>query len=275
MASNFDCLGLGSLDRDSMNDLLNRVLPAAELIGQAGDVAVHRWTDPSGVRLVVALRDGRLEELLPSFSGVPGARLAEVRRVSDEMIVADVVDDAGEQATMLAAASEQLLLLPRGTGPISGRASLIALGVQVTVHADEDAFAASDASLLSGGDGEDGGDSEPPAHFVENGWTWPPRMGAESFISYGAFDQENGDPIAQLNGIVLSAERRVVAATGGEFSVARVRSVGFEADLCLPGDVPTPAPGNVIGGVVYLIADLPFVSAPAPAAKAKRSWWRR
>ncbi|MEU8655103.1 hypothetical protein [Actinoplanes philippinensis] len=272
MSSNFDCLGLGSLDRDGLNALLQRILPAAELIGESGGIAVRRWTDPSGVRLVFGLRDGRLLELLPSFAGAPGANLTEVRRVSDEMIVADVVDDDGEQVTMLAAASEQLRLLPAGGVTAAGRASIVALGVGVTVHAGEEAFAASDASLLSGGDG---GDSEPPAHFVENGWSWPPRMGAESFISYGTFDQENGDPVAQLNGVVLAAGRRTVEATGGEFSVARVRTAGFEADVCLPGDVPTPVPGNVLGGVVYLIADLPFVAAPASVPASQRRWWSR
>jgi hypothetical protein len=267
VSSNFDCLGLGSLDSDGMNALLNRVLPGAELLGEVDGIVVRRWTDPSGVRLVFGLRDRELVELLPSFDGVPGANLTGVRRVSDDMVVADVVDDDGEQTTMLAAAAEQLRLL-RGAGPVTaGRASLVALGVQVSVHADEAAFAASDASLLSGGDD----DSEPPAHFVENGWPWPPRMGAESFISYGTFDQENGEPVAQLNGVVLSAGRRRVQATGGEFSVARVRSVGFEADVCLPGDLPTPEPGNVLGGLVYLVADLPFVTVPPP----KRRWWSR
>ncbi|SDT63392.1 hypothetical protein [Actinoplanes derwentensis] len=81
----------------------------------------------------------------------------------------------------------------------------------------------------------------------------------------GTFDQVDGDPIALLNGAVLIAERRTVAAPGGEFSVARVRIAGFEADVCLPGDLPTPVPGKVIGGTVYL----PFVSAPKP----KRRWW--
>jgi hypothetical protein len=267
VSSNFDCLGLGSLDRDGMNALLHRILPAAELLGETDGIAVRRWTDPSGVRLVFGLRGDELLELLPSYAGVPGANLTAVRRVSDDMVVADVVDDDGEQTTMLAAASEQLRLLRVGAPVAAGRASLVALGVRVSVHADEEAFAASDDSLLSGGDD----DSEPPAHFVENGWSWPPRMGAESFISYGTFDQENGDPVAQLNGIVVSAVRRHVEATGGEFSVARVRSVGFEADVCLPGELPTPEPGNVVGGLVYLIADLPFVAPPAP----KRRWWSR
>lgn len=248
-----------------MNTLLDRILPFAEVIGESGGITVRRWTDPSGVRLVLALRGRELLELLPSFAGVPGVNLTGLRRVNDEMVVADVVDDDGEQTTMLAAAAEQLLLLGTGQPVLAGRASLVALGVQVSVHADEEAFANSDASKLGDDDGE------PPAHFVENGWPWPPRMGAESFISYGTFDQVNGDPVAQLNGIVLAAERRRVEATGGEFSVARVRSVGFEADVCLPGDLPTPVPGNVVGGLVYLIADLPFVTAPAP----KRRWWSR
>jgi hypothetical protein len=272
MASNFDCLGLGSLDPAGLNTLLQRIVPAAEVIGTADDIVVRRWTDPSGVRLALVLREGQPLELLPSYAGVPGARLRGVRRVNDEMVVADVVDDDGEQTTMLAAAAEQLSLLSPGADPVDGRAAVIALGVDVSVHADEAAFTASDASLLS----SDQDDSEPPAHFVENGWSWPPRMGAESFISYGTFDQADGEPYARLNGVVLSAERRTVAATGGEFSVARVRTVGFQADLCLPPELPTPEAGNVIAGTVYLVADLPFVSAPRTVpAKGKRSWWRR
>ncbi|MEU4622820.1 hypothetical protein AB0G04_22970 [Actinoplanes sp. NPDC023801] len=267
MSSNFDCLGLGSLDRDGLNTLLNRILPSAELIGEVDGVTVRRWTDPSGVRLVLTLRGGKVLDLLPSLAGVPGANLTELRRVNDDMVVANVVDDDGEQTTMLATAAEQLRLLGTGGPALAGRASMVALGVQVGVHADEETFAASDDSLLSPRDD----DGEPPAHYVENGWSWPPRMSAESFISYGTFDHENGEPVARLNGIVLAAGRRRVEATGGEFSVARVRSVGFEVDVCLPGDLPTPEPGNVVGGLVYLIADLPFVAPPSP----KRRWWSR
>ncbi|GIE84939.1 hypothetical protein [Actinoplanes regularis] len=253
MTSNFECVGLGGLDRAAFNRLLSPIMAESVLLGERDGLTVRRWTDPSGVRLVLTLRGGKLQEILPSFAGTPGARLRAARRVNDEMIVADVLDEEGEQVTMLAAAAEQLHLLGE---PADGRGAMIALGGGVTVHPDEDAWHASDASLL--GTPEEGAD--------------PVRLGAESFISYGVFDQANGEPYALLAGVVLSAERRRVRISGGEFSVARVRTAGFETEVCLSGDLPTPVPGNVLGGTVYLIADLPFVSVPAPR---RRSWWRK
>src|SRR5207245_5963287 len=45
-----------------------------------------------------------------------------------------------------------------------------------------------------------------PPHYRERGWTWPPRLGAESFISYGAFgDPAQAQPRARLFGTVLKA----------------------------------------------------------------------
>ncbi|BCY06643.1 hypothetical protein [Actinoplanes sp. L3-i22] len=253
MPSNFDCLGLGGLDRAAFNRLLSPIMAESELLGERDGRTVRRWTDPSGVRLILTLRGDDLQEMLPSFAGTPGARLRAARRVNDEMIVADVVDEEGEQVTMLAAAAEQLHLLD---GPLDGLGSVVALGGGVTVHADEAAYHASDASIL--GTPEEGKE--------------PVRMGAESFISYGVFDQADGEPYAQLAGVVLAAERRRVRISGGEFTVARVRTAGFESDVCLPGDLPTPAPGAVLGGVVYLVADLPFEATPEPQ---RRAWWRR
>src|SRR6266498_1298689 len=106
------------------------------------------------------------------------------------------------------------------------------------VHADAAAFDSSVASLLSE-PGEDPG--EPPPHVVERGLRWPPRMAAESVISYDVFGaREQAQAYARLNASVLRAEQRTVAATGQRFSAARVRTVGFELDLCLPVAVRTP-----------------------------------
>jgi hypothetical protein len=166
--------------------------------------------------------------------------------------MADVVDEDGELLTRLAAEFEQRRFLP--AEPVEGHASLVALGVDVTVHASADAFAASDASLV--GDSPAG---EAPAHFVENGWPWPPRMAAESFISYGAFGTgDAANAYARLNGVVLTADIRTVALTGQRFMAARVRSTGFEAAVCLPADERTvaPATGAVIAGTVFLVGSL-------------------
>ncbi|HTJ32684.1 MAG TPA: hypothetical protein VL738_05590 [Dactylosporangium sp.] len=242
-----------------MHELLASALGTAEVIGRRGELVLYRWQDPSGARLVMCTEGAAIVDFLPSFAAEPGARLAGVRAANEDVAVADVVDDGGEVVTRLAAEFEQRRQLP--AGPVGGRASIVALGVQATVHASEDDFAASDASLLGGAE-EPG---EPPAHFLENGWQWPPRMAAESFISYGVFNAgETAEAYARLNGVVLAADVRTVAATGQRFVAARVRCAGFEATVCLPADEHTtaPRPGAVIAGTMFLTASLPGLALP-------------
>ncbi len=215
-----------------------------------------RWQDPSGARLVLAMRGNEVLDVLPSYAGTPGARLGNVWSANEEVTVADVLDQDGEQVTMLALELEQRRLLAERGGPAGGVASVVALGVDVSVHADEDAFSLADASLMRKR-GEDPGAA--PPQFVSRGLLWPPRMAAESFISHGVFGPpEHARAYARLNGTVLSAQRRVVVATGQPFLVARVRTAGFEVDLCLSAhEFPhPPQAGNVIGGTVFLVASM-------------------
>lgn len=253
MASNLECVGLGVADKNGLQRLVDRALADGRQMGAADSVTVLRWEDPSGARLVIGVRDRAVCEFLPSFAGEPGARLGGVRMANNEVAIADVVDEDGEQAAMIAVELEQRRLLPAAAGAAAGLASVVALGVDVTVHADADAFAASDVSLLS----SDGGDpGDPPPHVVERGLPWPPRMAAESLISYGVFGPpEQAEAYARLHGTVLRAEQRTVAATGQQFVAVRVRSVGLDLDMCLPAG-PVPVPGNVIGGTVFLVASL-------------------
>lgn len=255
MSSNLECLGLGVADQAAFVRLVSGALSDAVLLGRSGDVDVVRWQDPSGARLVMGLRDGELLDLLPSFAGEPGALLSGVRMANDEVSTAAVLDDDGEQATALALELEQRRFL---AGDVTGRAAVTALGVQVEVFADADAFGTSDASLLSP---DRDRDSEPPEQYRENGWPWPPRMAAESFISYGVFGEPaDATAHARLAGVVLHASRRTTALTGQAFTVARVRTAGFESDVCLAADAhpQVPEPGAVVSGTVFLVGDLPL-----------------
>ena len=63
--------------------------------------------------------------------------------------------------------------------PAGGPARVTAMGVAVQVHPDADAFAASPGSQLD--PAADPG-QEPPPHYRERGWSWPPRLAAESFM---------------------------------------------------------------------------------------------
>ena len=162
--------------------------------------------------------------------------------------------------------AEQYRELRAHGAPVSGPARITALGVDVRIYPDADAFAASPGSQLgtSGDSGED-----PPPHYREHGWTWPPRLGAESFISYGVFDPpDQARPHARLSGTVLRAGPRVCALTGQPFTVATVSTAGFAADVCLAASEhpDPPAPGSIISGTVSLcaafVAPLPCCSQP-------------
>jgi len=263
MASNLECVGLTVRDVDELTWLVAAVLPSAIPFGSARGVDVVRWQDPGGARLVVALQDGQVVDWLPSFAGSAGARLVGVRMANDEVATADVVGEDGEQLTSFAVEPEQRALLDPagGVGEIACEAAVTALGVDVAVFDDEAEFAASDASLLS----EDDAGSEPPPEYVVRGWAWPPRMAAESFFSYSVFgNPREATAHARLTGTVLEAGRRRTVLTGQEFWVARVRTVGFEADLCLPAaeHPQAPHPGSVVAGTVFLVADLALDAPP-------------
>ncbi len=75
--------------------------------------------------------------------------------------------------------------------------------------------------------------------------------------SYGVFgDPAQARPSARLSGTVFAAGQHVCALTGQPFTVAAVRTAGFEADLCLAASEhpDVPAPGNIISGTVCLAA---------------------
>ncbi len=111
-----------------------------------------------------------------------------------------------------------------------------------------------------------------PPEYRERGWSWPPRVAATSFLSYGVFaDAVDTTAHARIAGGVLQAERRIVQATG-EGVVAEVESTGFTLTVSLEGAAHprTPVPGNVLSGTVLLTASLED-DLPAPG----RGLWSR
>ncbi|MDQ1493993.1 MAG: hypothetical protein QOG69_476, partial [Actinomycetota bacterium] len=174
--------------------------------------------------------------------------------INGSVASAAVVDAGGEQLTAMAFEAEQYRQLKALGRPVDGPARITALGVSVQIHADADAFASSPDSLLDPSADPAG---EPPPRYLERAWAWPPRVASESFMSYGVFgDPEQSSAHARLSGVVLSAQERVCALTGQGFSVATVRTVGFEAAVCLARTEHAVAPhaGNVVSGTVFLTA---------------------
>jgi hypothetical protein len=270
VASNLACVGLAVAGVDELRSLVSRVVLFAERIGKADGIDVVRWQDPSGARLVLGLSQGDVPDLLPSFAATPSARLASIDYVSPEVANAAVLDDEGEQVTAMTIEFEERRLLRKPPAVTDGIAGVTALGVAVEVFADEEAFAGSPASLVDP-DREAG---EPPAHYVERGRTWPPGMGAESFISYGVFEQGSPSAHALLSGTVLEADVRTVELTGQRFVHALVRTIGFDAHVCFPaGDTrAAPSPGAIVHGTVYLVGTM---ARPRATQRSRRLWFGR
>lgn len=254
MASNLGCVGLAVEDSAALSDLVALASRTARSLGTFDGVEVMRWQDPSGAALVLGRQSNDFVDLLPTYSSTSGGIVAGCKLINNSVATAAVVDAEGEQLTSMAFEAEQFRQMKALGRPISGSARITALGVSVRVHPDADAFASSSDSLL-----DPAGDpaEEPPAHYVERGWSWPPRVASESFMSFGIFGEATSSTAhARLAGVVLSAQQHVCAFTGQRFSVATVRTVGFEADVCLAGSEHSvaPQPGNIVSGTVFLVA---------------------
>jgi hypothetical protein len=271
MASYLSCVGLPVADDTALDLLVAAVRPLATPLGSADGIEVVRWQDESsGARLVLGIQEGRVIDLLPSLAARSETHLARVRAVNDDVVTA-VFDDDGEQVVRVFLGLEQRRLL--GDHVLDNAvAAIVAFGLAVSVHADADAFAASSESFV---DPNTSPSSEPSPHWLESGFEWPPRMASESFFSYGVL----GDPAvaradARFNGVVVTSECRTTALTGQSFIVARVRTAGFETDVCLDVDEHAIAPGagQIISGSVCLVGSIPSLETP-PGWKQR--WWRK
>ena len=256
MPTTLSCIGLDVAGLDELNTHLEAM--PSEVVGRVGGFESVRFTDDSGARVVVVRdADDETVDLVPSFDARPGAVLGDLGP-QGPVVRADVLDQ-DQTATVLAADLEQHRHL---TGVVGGplRAAVVALGVEMSVHADEAAFGASDASLL--GEPDDG--AGPGAR---------PRFGARSFVSYGLFgDPAAAEPTAFLAGVVLDAETRTHGVTGQTFHVARLATVGFETTVCLPASAATTTPvaGNVVAGSCYLVLDVPTLWTVEPPRRRRR-----
>ncbi len=233
-------------------------------------VRVGRWQDDSGAALILGWRSGELLDFIPAYTATSGGLLSDCHLINESVAAAAVVDADGRQLTAMAFEAGQYRQLRALGRRVSGPARITALGIDVQIHPDADAFAASRGSQL---DPSADPAREPPPHYREKGWTWPPRLAAESFISYGVFaDPAQARPHGRLSGTVLQAGQHVCALTGQPFTVAAVRTAGFETDLCLAGSEHPglPAPGNIISGTVVLTAAI-----DAPSRTARRHERRR
>lgn len=253
MPSTLACIGLDVADLDELNEHLGAM--PVQVVGRTDGIEALRYVDPSGARVVVTVDlDGDTLDLVPSYDGRPGARLADVA-AHGPLARADVLDDDDEVVTRLAVDLEQRRHL---TGPVGGplRASVVAFGLEMSAYADGAAFVASEDSLV--------GDPASDEALT--------RLAAESLLSYGLFgDAVTAQPAAFVAGTVLEAATRTHDVTGQTFHVVRLRTVGFTATVCLAGSAHPTAPtlGSVLAGSCYLAADVPTLWTVEPRRRRR------
>jgi len=244
----FDCIGLSLDDERTVESFVAE--HREELTGVTLDDGwfAGRWTDPSGAIVWVELGPDGAVGATPGFAGDHGVRVVAPLWVErTDRIVFDVPDDGGETATRFCADVEQWWRwtgLPEETSALASVAGLVQ---QVAVFADTDAFRASPEADI--------GELDEPRTLPDGTVQTRMTLAAGSFIPLGMFG-EQANAMAQISGIVESAELRTNQATGEPYVTATVRAVGvFPIALCWPVALaPVPEVGNVVHAQAYLTA---------------------
>lgn len=239
MNSNLACIGM-DVDEAGLSGLLADIAPRSELLGTVDGDRILAWPDGSGARLIFSVRDGEVVDVLPSYAGGTEWPMNGCHMLNPSVVTAGVFGPGGDQITALTFAPEQHRFLRTRRRATDAPTRLVGLGFDVQVFDDATAFSQARESLLVMDGADDG-----------------PRLGAGSFLSYGVWDEPDvADAYARIGGVVVHAETLINQATGQRFSVARVRVLEFALDVCLPGEVPLPEPGQVVAGMVYLVGAL-------------------
>ena len=262
VASNLACIGLDVDSRDEFDELVAALLPDAVSLGRSGRTEVLRWQDPSGARLVFEVHAGTVEGILPSYDALTGASVAELALVDDDVAIGWLTDGDEQVGQIALEVEERRLVLGKRAG-FSGPVSIVGLGVGAEIFDDADAFAAAPASLLHA---DPDHVPEPSPHVVEFKLPWPPRMATESILPFGVFAEPHDiDAYARVNGTVLGASTRTVERTGQSFHAVRVRTAGFDMEMCIPTAVhpELPRTGQVIAAMAFMVGSL-GASTPRP-----------
>ncbi|WP_086847712.1 hypothetical protein [Amycolatopsis kentuckyensis] len=263
MSSHFEAIGLGVTSEEEFGETVVSLINAGTTRQIARKTSEHVWTDPSGARLVAQVRGGEIEFLLPSLAGTtPAVPVRDVRLVDDETAMLELLDGVGGQLVCpVAVELEDRAVLAHSGGRLeTGSLVLAALAEDVTVHADAEAYYASQ---------DDDG----------------PKFAADHFIPSGAFPLAEPPPgwtpsaHALFAGEVIEAATPVNTFTGTAFHRLRVRTIAaIELDVAIaaPDLERPPARGNVVTGTFFLTGSLGLPPAgPAETSRKRRGWFRR
>ncbi|RSN52665.1 hypothetical protein DMH01_40960 [Amycolatopsis sp. WAC 04182] len=258
MASHFEAIGIGVTSEDEFRERVVSLIGAGTARPIDKKISEHVWTDSSGARLVAQVRKGEIDFLLPCLAGTaPAVPVRDVRLVDDETAMLELLDGvAGEMICPIAVELEDRAVLAHSGGRLeSGSLVLAALAEDVTVHADAEAYAASQ------GDG--------------------PQFAADHFIPSGTFTLEEPSPgwapsaHALFAGEVVETESPVNTVTSKAFHRIRVRTIAaIELDVAIAATAleQPPARGNIVTGTFFLTGSLGL--QPADAVQRRR-WFRR
>jgi hypothetical protein len=232
--SHFGSLGFSIADQDAFRALIVGLATAGTEHRIDEHLADRVWTDPSGARIVVLTRDGSIEELLPCLVGeaAPVHIRDAAMRDAEVAYVSLLTEDGGDVCPLMVELEDHALLA--GLGKLEeGRLRLAAFAEQLDVHADADAYYASQ-------------DDERP------------KMSAEHLIPVGTFTPEPRAH-AMLAAEVLQAETRTNMWSGGTFHRLRLRGIAgieFDAAIDATAVAALPEPGSILAGTFFMTGSL-------------------
>lgn len=260
MASHFGSIGFVFADQQEFATRIVELATVGDVHDLDGEFSDHIWTDTSGARAVILTRGGSIQEMLPCLAG--GGE--PIRVHAAEMLDAELArvnlqtDDGGDICPLLVELEDRALLAREGKLE-EGRLRLAALAEEISIHADADAYYAS-----QDGDG--------------------PKFAADHLVPAGMFGPEPR-AVAMLAAKVIAVERRTNTMTSAPFYWMRVQGISeIEFDVAVQDGLPdtAPEPGNVISGMFFMTGNLglDYPLSPQPSAKtaartAKRRWFRR
>ncbi len=263
MASHFGAIGIEVADQDEFSERVVSLISAGTARQIAPKVSEHVWTDSSGARLVAQVRKGELEFLLPCLAGTtPAVPVRDVHLVGDETVMLELLDGVeGEMVCPVAVELEDRAVLAHSGGRIeTGSLVLAALAEEVTVHADAEAYSASQ-------DGDE------------------PKFAEDFFIPSGVFSPTEPSPDwtpsahALFAGEVIEADTPVNTVSGKAFHRIRVRTIAaIELDVAIAATdlEQPPVRGNIVSGTFFLTGSLGLQPPdPAEIPSKRRRWFRR
>lgn len=263
MSSHFEAIGIGVAGQDEFRERVGSLIGAGTARQIAAKLSEHVWTDPSGARLVAQVRNRELEFLLPCLAGTaPAVPVRDVRLVDDETAMLELLDGVdGNLVCPIAVELEDRAVLAHSGGRLEiGSLELAALAEDVAVHADAEAYLASQ---------DDDGPKFAADHFIPSG----------TFTLAEPSSDRTPSAHALFAGEVIEAETPVNTVTGTAFHRIRVRTIAaIELDVAIAiTDLEhPPVRGNIVTGTFFLTGRLGLQPAnPAVNSPKRPRWFRR